>query len=113
QMDSRVAEHYQGDLTKANLYPPKRAALLKKWSGIQLDDGHPELFPGAHVQTAVAAAGAARYQCTDCGYIYDEAKGCPHEGFAPGTKWSQIPNSWACPDCAVREKVDFVALAAQ
>jgi alkane 1-monooxygenase len=106
-MDRRVVEHYHGDLTKANLYPPKRAALLKKWSAIDLDDGKPELFPGAPV-SAAAAAHASRYQCTDCGFTYDEAQGCPREGFAPGTKWSQIPDDWACPDCAVREKVDFV-----
>lgn len=112
QMDRAVVEHYKGDLTKANLYPPKRAALLAKWSGAKLDDGHPELFPGSRVQAASnQPGGAARWQCTDCGYIYDENKGCSHEGFAPGTKWSQIPDSWPCPDCAVREKVDFVAVA--
>lgn len=56
---------------------------------------------------AAASAQTSRYQCTDCGYIYDEAQGCPHEGFAPGTRWAQIPDDWACPDCAVRDKVDF------
>jgi rubredoxin len=24
-----------------------------------------------------------------------------------GTPWSDIPDDWCCPDCAVREKVDF------
>ncbi|MGH8561510.1 MAG: fatty acid desaturase, partial [Nevskiales bacterium] len=112
QMDPLVVKHYKGDLTKANLYPPKREKLLKKWMGQRLDDGGPELFPGAHAAAggAQSAAGTARYQCTDCGYIYDEASGCPREGFAPGTQWSQIPDSWPCPDCAVREKVDFVAV---
>jgi len=33
------------------------------------------------------------------------------EGFAAGTAWSDIPNDWACPDCGVRDKVDFVPLA--
>jgi len=110
QMDPMVVAHFKGDLTKANLYPPKRAELLAKWSDVKLGDGKPELFPGAHAQGATATSGSARYQCTDCGYVYDEAKGCPHEGFPAGTKWSQIPDAWACPDCAVREKVDFVAL---
>lgn len=49
----------------------------------------------------------ARYQCDDCGFVYDEAKGCPREGFEPGTPWAEIPEDWACPDCAVREKPDF------
>ena len=40
--------------------------------------------------------------------VYDEAKGMAREGFAPGTKWSEVPDNWACPDCAVRDKIDFV-----
>lgn len=50
----------------------------------------------------------AKYQCPDCAYIYDEAAGHPHEGFKPGTPWVQVPENWSCPDCAVRDKVDFV-----
>ena len=110
QMDRRVVEHFRGDLTRANLYPPRRAALLKKWSGIDIDDGKPDLFPGAQEAHTIGAP-ASRYQCTDCGFVYDEAQGCAREGFAPGTKWSQIPSDWACPDCAVREKADFVPVA--
>jgi alkane 1-monooxygenase len=30
------------------------------------------------------------------------------EGFAAGTAWSEIPDTWCCPDCGVRDKVDFV-----
>jgi rubredoxin len=55
----------------------------------------------------------ARYQCTDCGYIYDEASGNPHEGFPPGTAWERIPDDWSCPDCAVRDKIDFTRLEVQ
>lgn len=112
QMDPLVVKHFNGDLSKANLYPPKRQQLLARWHQARLDDGKPELYPGPH-EKAPAPAGArsraqaSRYQCTDCGYVYDEAQGCPREGFAPGTRWSQIPDDWACPDCAVRDKVDF------
>lgn len=53
----------------------------------------------------------ARYQCPNCSYVYDEAAGCPHEGYAPGTRWVAIPDDWPCPDCAVREKPDFRACA--
>ena len=51
-----------------------------------------------------------RYQC-ECGFVYDEEKGYPREGFKPGTKWSEVPANWACPDCAVRDKVDFRPVA--
>ena len=48
-----------------------------------------------------------RYVCPGCDYAYDEQGGDPREGFAAGTSWSWIPEDWACPDCGVREKVDF------
>jgi rubredoxin len=50
----------------------------------------------------------ARYRCEVCGYVYDETSGEPHEGFPPGNPWAAIPDDWCCPDCGVREKVDFV-----
>ena len=28
-----------------------------------------------------------KWQCTVCGFEYDEALGLPHEGIAPGTRW--------------------------
>ena len=47
------------------------------------------------------------YRCPGCGYIYNEAKGEPREGFRAGTPWLEVPNTWCCPDCGVREKPDF------
>jgi len=34
-MDKRVAEHYKGDLTKANILPAKRKALMKKYGIVE------------------------------------------------------------------------------
>lgn len=51
---------------------------------------------------------ATDYRCPGCGFVYREQAGCPQEGFAPGTPWAAVPDGWACPDCAVRDKVDFV-----
>lgn len=53
-----------------------------------------------------------RYQCPGCGFVYDESAGCPEEGFPAGTAWQDVPDDWACPDCAVREKVDFELITA-
>ena len=47
-------------------------------------------------------------RCPGCGFVYEVAAGCEHEGFAAGTAWADIPDDWCCPDCGVREKVDFV-----
>ncbi len=50
-----------------------------------------------------------RWECIVCGFIYDEAKGDPDSGIAPGTKWEDIPDDWICPDCGVG-KDDFELL---
>jgi alkane 1-monooxygenase len=47
-------------------------------------------------------------KCPGCEYVYEVAAGDEHEGFAAGTAWNDIPDDWCCPDCGVREKVDFV-----
>jgi rubredoxin len=49
----------------------------------------------------------AKYLCPGCGYQYDEALGEPHEGFAAGTAFADLPEDFFCPDCAVRSKDDF------
>lgn len=51
----------------------------------------------------------ARYVCPGCAYVYDEEQGAPREGYPAGTAWSELPDDWPCPDCAVQEKLDFVA----
>ncbi len=43
----------------------------------------------------------AKYECTACGYIYDENKGDPDGGVDPGTKFEDIPDDWVCPVCGV------------
>lgn len=47
--------------------------------------------------------------CVVCGFIYHEAEGWPEEGIAPGTRWSDVPEDWCCPDCGV-SKDDFEPL---
>jgi rubredoxin len=46
------------------------------------------------------------WQCIVCGFIYDESKGLPEDGIAPGTVWADVPANWECPDCGV-SKSDF------
>ncbi|OEY65099.1 rubredoxin [Marinobacter sp. X15-166B] len=46
------------------------------------------------------------WMCIICGLIYDEAKGWPADGIAPGTRWEDVPEDWLCPDCLVG-KADF------
>jgi alkane 1-monooxygenase len=107
-MDPRVLAHFDGDLTKANLSPRKRDRILAKYPPPVADEValQPYRDPdGSIVEDEVLAA-----RCPGCGYTYDVGAGDEHEGFAAGTAWADIPASWCCPDCGVRDKVDFVPL---
>lgn len=46
------------------------------------------------------------YMCVVCGFLYREADGWPEDGIVPGTRWADVPETWACPDCGV-SKADF------
>lgn len=47
-----------------------------------------------------------KYECTVCGYVYDEELGDPDNGIEPGTLWEDLDESFTCPLCGV-EKADF------
>lgn len=53
---------------------------------------------GGH-QAELTAAGV--WVCNVCGFVYDEADGCPGDGVAPGTRWEDVPAGWLCPECGV------------
>lgn len=42
-----------------------------------------------------------KYECTICGWTYDQAQGLPEYGIAPGTPWEDIPAEFECPDCGI------------
>ena len=85
-MDPRLLDHYDGDLTRANIQPRARRRVLARYGS----------------DRRVSA-----FRCPGCGYVYDEDAGHPREGFPAGTPWSEVPDDWHCPDCGVRDKVDF------
>ena len=47
-----------------------------------------------------------KWECVICGFIYDEAKGLPDKGIAPGTRWEDVQEDFECPDCGI-SKFDF------
>ena len=51
------------------------------------------------------------YMCLICGWLYNEAEGCPEDGIPPGTRWEDVPADWLCPECKARkdnfEMVEF------
>jgi alkane 1-monooxygenase len=109
-MDPRVLAHFDGDMSRANLSPRKRDRILATYAGLSQADAARPVQP---VGPRQLDEGALSYRCPGCGYVYEVAAGDEHEGFAAGTAWSEIPDDWCCPDCGVRDKVDFVPLTGQ
>ena len=105
-MDKRVIAHFDGDLSRANLHPRKRDRILAKHP-VPVHEEIVAVDDTAHSFTEEVLAA----RCPGCGYTYEVAVGNELEGFAAGTAWADIPDDWCCPDCGVREKVDFVPLA--
>jgi alkane 1-monooxygenase len=107
-MDPKVVAHYNGDIRLANLHPAKREKLLRRYPPPAVATGTD--VPRADVSARADGDEVAAARCPGCGYTYEVAAGNELEGIPAGTSWSEIPNDWACPDCGVREKVDFVPL---
>ena len=42
-----------------------------------------------------------KYICQICGWVYDEEQGAPEQGVAPGTKFEDLPEDFACVLCGV------------
>lgn len=109
----RGSLHYAG-----KAYPALSVAFVQPQEGrFELVAGAEGLdvlvlhFPRAIAQAAApqvakGAPGTRIWQCMLCAFIYDEAKGMPDEGVAPGTPWEDVPQTWCCPDCSA-SKSDF------
>ncbi len=109
-MDPRVLAHFDGDVTRANIDPRRREEILARYAALAAPPAAPvgssvddEVSQGPRPVEEVLAA-----RCPGCAYTYEVAAGDEHEGFAAGTAWADVPDDWCCPDCGVRDKVDFV-----
>lgn len=40
-----------------------------------------------------------KWICVICGHIYDEELGDPDNDIPAGTRFSDLPDDWECPDC--------------
>ena len=107
-MDPLVVAHYGGDVRLANLHPAARSRLLRRHAGPPAAPAR--VAPGTPDPSAGSDDGVLAARCPGCGYTYEVAAGNELEGFPAGTPWSEVPDHWCCPDCGVREKVDFEPL---
>ncbi len=106
-MDPRVLAHYDGDITRANLSPRQREKLIAKYGAAASTDDADRSAADRDAD-APAADEVLAARCPNCSYVYEVEAGDEHEGFPAGTAWADIPGDWCCPDCGVRDKVDFV-----
>jgi len=106
-MDPRVLRHFDGDISRANLSPRKREKIIARCGARATGSAPARPDATSAAPRTVDAHGGT---CPGCGYTYDEQTGAPREGFPAGTPWNQIPDTWCCPDCGVREKLDFIPL---
>ncbi|WP_435769576.1 fatty acid desaturase [Nocardioides sp. SYSU DS0651] len=102
-MDKRVVDHLDGDVTLANIQPGKEQKYLAKFPPPSDHEVHKDDVWMQKYDGEVLAA-----RCPGCAYSYEVAAGDEHEGFPAGTAWADIPDDWTCPDCGVRDKIDFV-----
>ncbi len=115
-MDPRVVAHFGGDLTLANISPRKRDKILAKYAAPVEATSSSVVEERASASVSKPLNGPSEVlaaRCPGCGYTYDVSRGDEHEGFAAGTAWADVPESWCCPDCGVREKVDFVPVESE
>lgn len=103
-MDPKVLAHFDGNIALANIQPSKRERIIAKLGASWVTD-RSVLTPASGPTPGVSV-----YTCPACNYTYDQAQGDYREGFAPGTAFSEIPETWCCPDCGVRERNDFLPL---
>lgn len=104
-MDPRVLAHFDGDMSQANISPRKREKVLAAYPPPVVEhDTLEDTFAHEFVDEVLAA------RCPGCSYVYEVEAGDEREGFAAGTAWNDVPDSWCCPDCGVREKVDFIPI---
>jgi len=72
---------------------------------------HYALFLSSNRETVLNDNGFKVWMCIICGWIYNEEAGAPEEGLVPGTRWSQIPDDWVCPDCgATKDDFEMIEL---
>jgi anaerobic nitric oxide reductase flavorubredoxin len=62
-------------------------------------------LPFAEPVAATCAADNRVMQCSVCQWLYDPAIGEPMQDVAPGTPWSQVPDTFLCPECGLGKDV--------
>jgi rubredoxin len=57
-------------------------------------------FEGSYLGDDAKIGPSTRLECKICWHVYDPAEGDPIWQVAPGTPFYELPDHWACPNCA-------------
>lgn len=64
--------------------------------------------PDVKAQASTACVDTAAGQsmlCSVCQWVYDPVLGEPNQDIVPGTEWSDVPETFLCPDCSLGKGV--------
>lgn len=67
--------------------------------GSENNTAEPGKNPRLGLEEKFAVLNTGKYECTSCGYIYDQSLGDPLYPVAPGLEFSKLPEDWRCPTC--------------
>ncbi len=73
-------------------------SALSDESAQQIENLAKQLFAD---KKAKGGSDSMKYVCDICGWVYDEEKGSPENGIAPGTAFDDLPEDFVCPICGV------------
>lgn len=94
----RIAQEWHGGAEPANVIERTAAAA-------QPAPARPAPKPAAAAVRNTLPESANAMRCRVCGWIYDPAQGTPAQGIAAGTPWSDIPDTFLCPECFLGKSV--------
>ncbi|MDT3670927.1 MAG: anaerobic nitric oxide reductase flavorubredoxin [Aromatoleum sp.] len=92
-----IARQWRGEWEPAEAAAPEQASSIKRSSAPKRKDAKPTAAPAKTPLAAAVEEGSMR--CRTCGWIYDPAKGEAGQGVHAGTPWSEVPETFLCPEC--------------
>ena len=100
-----VGTHWMfiGELVDAQVLDEENVPITYAWyrevrKGVSPKNA-PTYIPPSEPETEASPEAFNRYECNDCGYIYDEK--------IDGVRFADLPDDWKCPVCGA-PKSDFI-----
>ena len=86
--------------------------IARQWAQTPLASGVATAPQESIAEVKSCAELGPQMQCSVCQWIYDPATGEPMQDVAAGTPWSEVPDTFLCPECSLGKDV-FDVLATE